>query len=220
MYSTRVWAISSFHLVFTRSHLHSMKAAQTVAKRIMLSSPQHTLCWGKSIPMVLYFSSDISRHLLTYKEPLLQYWQVGFPEGPSMFVLFYVRSELVAVVYRRALWSWVSFYQQDTPAVKCLSSANCQSKISIKIKKTLHPVHCLHSKIVELDCLVMPFPELECSHLHDKLISLSTIQFPWSIWLETPVCSWKSSSGTLAFSLVVSEKTVDVVEGWVSLLLF
>lgn len=135
MYSTHVWAISSFRLVFTRSHLHSMKAAQTVAKRIMLSSPQHTLCRGKSIPMVLHFSSDISRHLLTYKEPLLQYWQVGFPEGPSMFVLFYVRSELVAVVYRRALWSWVSFYQQDTPAVKCLSSANCQSKISIKIKK-------------------------------------------------------------------------------------
>lgn len=95
-HQTQLASTCAFFPMFNASGMRGTRAAQSVPKE----GPLHTLV--KNCTYCPAFSGTVCRHLPACKEPL-QYGQVGFPQGCSMFGRFSVTSEWVAVAYGRTL---------------------------------------------------------------------------------------------------------------------
>lgn len=72
-------------------------------------------------------------------------------------------------------------YQQGVPAVRCLSSANCQREIPVEVN--LLPIH--YTTKLESDGLVMQ-NFLAVTH---RMSFCYTVQLPCSMWFEAQACS-------------------------------
>lgn len=193
VYLIHVSAVNSFHIkVFTESPFACYESCLDCPKimGLWLSSPQHTLCYGKSIPAVLCFSCAISMYLLT-KSLYYSISKSSSLKGP-LCLCCSVSDQNWLLPFTEGLCG--AEYQQGIPAVRCLSSANCQREIPLK--RDLHPIHCttkLDSGALVMQNFGAVTHGMRFCH---NLLPSSPVQCGWKpkLVLESPVLGFRNFS--------------------------